>query len=401
MSNEEVFSVEDGVAAAGRYDGFGTQQGIFGDCPVFPGLGDAGFQNMFVELGLRIVDTVEPVAGIGYFLTLNQAHGGEQGGAAFLLLGAVQVSLVEVVYGGGHGLFAAHGEDAGLDIEVGIGGFGQHILQQAVGFFVAFGGDEVFYLQVLPHGGEVAAVGMAEEVFEHFGLAAGNQAQGGAGEGADVAVEAGEAAQGGVGIGGAAGVGGVDCIGNGGFGQAGEADGGLVHQAGGLRVGGFGVLEGKLGHTQEDVAHALAVGLGEDFGQAGTHRGNIAFGRSHNPAHTFLPGRRLGLGFLPALKHLLGQPHISGKSNFHSTLGYGRVFGALKQAVIRSEGCTALALLKDDFGREGDHQVVGTVEDLAAGKRGLRSGLARCGRGLGGQRQQEGGEREGADTEMP
>ena len=161
------------------------------------------------------------------------------------------------------------------------------------------------------------------------------------------------------------------------------------------------MLEGKLGHTQEDVAHALAVGLGEDFGQADTHRGNIAFGRSHNPAHTFLPGRRLGLGFLPALKHLLGQPHIGGKSNFHGALGYGRVFGALKQAVIRSEGCTALALLKDDFGREGDHQVVGTVEDLAAGKRGLRSGLARCGRGLGGQRQQEGGEREGADTEMP
>ena len=43
VGNEEVFSVEDGVAAAGRYDGFGTQQGIFGRRPVFLGLGNARF----------------------------------------------------------------------------------------------------------------------------------------------------------------------------------------------------------------------------------------------------------------------------------------------------------------------------------------------------------------------
>ena len=40
---QEVVGIEDGIAAAGRYDGFGTQQGIFGRRPVFFGLGNARF----------------------------------------------------------------------------------------------------------------------------------------------------------------------------------------------------------------------------------------------------------------------------------------------------------------------------------------------------------------------
>ncbi|EEG22969.1 hypothetical protein EIKCOROL_02376 [Eikenella corrodens ATCC 23834] len=229
---------------------------------------------------------------------------------------------------------------------------------------------------------------MAEEVFEHFGLALGNQAQGDAGDGADVAVEAGEAAQGGVGISRAVGVGGINGISNGGFGQAGEAAGGLVHEAGGLHIGSFRVVEGELGHAQEDGAHTLAVGLGEDFGQAGTHRGDIAFGRSHNPAHTFLLDGRFGLNCLPVFKHLLGQADIGGQGDVYGALGHGRVVGATEQAHIGSEGVTAFALLEGNLGGEGRHQIVGAIDDLAVGKRGLRTGFARCRRGLGRQRQQ-------------
>jgi len=89
-----------------------------------------------------------------------------------------------------------------------------------------------------------------------------------------------------------------------------------------------------------------------------------------------------------ALESLLGQANIGGKGDVYGTLGHGRIVGTTEQAHIGSEGVTAFALLEGNLGGEGRHQIVGAIDDLAVGKRGLRTGFARCRRGLGRQRQQ-------------